>query len=178
MSIGGIAAVLSMFFLLGQTGAIRAAENSADCTTIYLISQRLFIGRYNQSMVEISQSIDGSPFRVQGKLFRGDWGAFSACGKMLRLKIRYIDNGLRLSGPDIKIESNSPSFSIENRGTVYIRVGVREGELKASKGKDVIADIEHDLGSFAPTGWDWIDRREEYYGKHTICAFEKSERCP
>ena len=130
--------------------------------------------------MEVSISTDDSPFFVKGKLATIDWGAFLACGRELKLRFRTLAETRRVAGPIIRQFDKDYSLQLQN-GDVYF--GLRGWGYKKIARKDAetaIAAINarRKITARPPTGWEWTDRRELYYGKGSPCAMEKSEQCP
>jgi hypothetical protein len=152
-----------------------AATHSVSCADVYLFDPRVGIGPFNDPVREVSISIDGGRFEAKGKLFRRDWGAFRVCGEAITLRFRSILRGRLEEGPDIRVHDTQPTLSLSGRATIYFEMGGRWREIDETRAMKIKAEIEERPGVRPNTGWEWVDRRDLYYGPH--CQ-QKSERCP
>jgi len=103
------------------------------------------------------------------------------------LRLRLLVGTTSIAGPKIRNFDKDSVISIGGRSTIYFGVGEwRQKEVSTKDAEQAMARInarrtQGDYGtvwSAAPTGWDWLDRRDLYYGPGSTCAREKSERCP
>jgi len=166
---------------IGDTGAQeRASDAGQICTNVYLIdSGNRFINPPN-TYTEVSFATDDSGFVVKGKLASFDWGAFPACGKELKLRFRGLSDTIRAVGPAIH-ESKKEYWLHPHAKNVYFGLrGWGYKEITSNDGEKAIAAINsrRSTGPVPPTGWEWIDRRELYYGRGSKCFSERSELCP
>ena len=177
------------------------ASSTSACTDVYLTVPHEWGNSFPKPIFEVSVSVDGTPFISKGKLSMIDWGAFKACGRKVILRFRSILERHRASGPLIKDFARNFEIDVEDSRRVFFRLGNKEfrvisddvGEAEVSYINSWVANFnntaakktltgpsgqEFTRGPMYITGWDWIDRREFYYGKGSICTLEKNERCP
>ncbi|MFT3792959.1 MAG: hypothetical protein QM741_18245 [Rudaea sp.] len=193
--------VLNLLLWLMATSGAAATQSTDLCADIYLTVPKVWGSADSPPVFEVSVSENGSPFHVQGKLGVIDWGGFRACGERVELKFRTILQRSRLNGPIIKDFDRTYPLRIQSEGPIYFRLGKGEfREISTLDGKRDVSEINQFVENYNNTtakipytslsggtftrdpiyiaGMEWLDRRDYYYSKKSICVLERSERCP
>jgi hypothetical protein len=160
-------------------------EASPDCVDVYVVHPQPWIASPT-SYTEVATSIDGQPFVVRGKLPQHDWGAFVACGTRLTFRLRLIDDIRSIKGPRVSDKPKTATIELRGRSKIYFGLGKwKFKEVPPADAEEEIAFVNkrrrpggQTVWSAPAAGWEWEDRRELVYGPGTMCALEKSERCP
>jgi hypothetical protein len=162
---------------VANTNVPSLAETSGTgCADVYLLNPFAGWGPAHDPVREVSFAVDANPIKTKdGKLFGRDWGAFRVCGESVTLKFRGISRGFSEKGPFVGAIDVQPTLSLQGRKAVYFEMGNRWKEIDETRATKIKAEIEERPGVRPNTGWEWVDRRDLYYGPH--CQ-QKSERCP
>ena len=125
-----------------------------------LVQPFIGIGLYNAPILEVSASLDGGEFRLLGSLFRGDWGAYVACGRTLDLKFRSVVR----SHPGPEVRDRKETYRIEIVGKPEVYFNLAEGlEVLVRDAFRLIAEIERSPGPARTTGFRFGEGAVNFY---------------